>query len=321
MFTKTRLVGSLLLAFLAGCAGGGGGGGGGGPAGDPPPATASAAPAAPATPAGDPPFTSFSAIQPSQTVVMSGISQPAAISFTDASQTTVTAFTAGSVDTSARFSFTYDASRALSAVKIESMQSNMSFSAAAGDSISCTATTCIAEDPAHTKLLAFVNTPAAGWNYQTFGFWGAEATSNPVISAFSAGAATPLGAVPQTGSALFAGRSIGIYVDPTGAYTSLAANMTANVNFQSRSIAFGTNSTMFNPSTSPTPAPGLNLSGVFTYGAGSNQFNGTVVSANGTLSGSSTGQFYGPNAEELGGTYSLSGSGTMRMFGAYGGKR
>jgi hypothetical protein len=321
MFTKTRLRGSLLLAFLAGCAGGGGGGGG--PAGDPPPVAASPAPApaSPAAPAGDPPFTSFSAIQPSQTVVMSGISQPAAISFTDGSQTTVTAFTAGTVDTSARFSFTYDASRTLSGVKIESMQSNMSFGAAAGDSISCSATSCTAEDQAHTKLLAFVNSPAAGWNYQTFGFWGAEATSNTILSAFSAGSATPAGAVPQTGSALFAGRSMGMYVDPTGAYAGTNANMTANVNFQSRSIAFSTNATTLNPSTAPTAAPGLNLSGVFTYGAGSNQFNGTVVSANGTLNGSSTGQFYGPNAEELGGTYALSGSGTMRMIGAYGGKR
>src|SRR4051794_38834776 len=100
MSAKPHLVGSLLLALLAGCAGGGNGGGGG-PAGDPPPVTASSNPT---PPAGDPPFTSFSAIQPSQTVVMSGISQPAAISFTDASQHTVTAFTAGSADPAARFS-------------------------------------------------------------------------------------------------------------------------------------------------------------------------------------------------------------------------
>jgi hypothetical protein len=63
----------------------------------------------------------------------------------------------------------------------------------------------------------------------------------------------------------------------------------------------------------------LNLTGVWNYNLGTSQFSGDVASVNGML-GSASGRFYGPNAEEIGGIYSLTGSGAT-LFGGFGGKR
>ncbi len=48
-------------------------------------------------------------------------------------------------------------------------------------------------------------------------------------------------------------------------------------------------------------------------------FSGNV-SATG-LTGSSSGQFYGPNAEELGGVFALEGTGVETYIGGYGAKQ
>ena len=61
------------------------------------------------------------------------------------------------------------------------------------------------------------------------------------------------------------------------------------------------------------------MAGTLNYAAGSNAFSGNV-SATG-LTGSSSGQFYGPNAEELGGVFSLEGAGVETYIGGYGAKQ
>jgi hypothetical protein len=98
--------------------------------------------------------------------------------------------------------------------------------------------------------------------------------------------------------------------------------MSAGVNFDVRSIDFSTSSTTRADlaTATPTSDPGLNLAGTFTYSAGTNQFSGSLTTQNTFLAGSGTGRFYGPNAQEIGGVYSLTGSGGS-MLGAFGGKR
>ena len=56
-----------------------------------------------------------------------------------------------------------------------------------------------------------------------------------------------------------------------------------------------------------------------TYAAGTNTFTGNVTATG--LSGTSTGRFYGPSAQELGGVFSLSGAGMEHYAGGYGAKR
>ena len=62
--------------------------------------------------------------------------------------------------------------------------------------------------------------------------------------------------------------------------------------------------------------PTLDMAGILTYAAGTNSFTGNVVTTG--LTGTSTGRFYGPNAEELGGVFGLSGAGLESYSGGYG---
>ena len=90
--------------------------------------------------------------------------------------------------------------------------------------------------------------------------------------------------------------------------------MAATVNYVTRSIAFSTSNSQLNTG---LLMPNLNMSGTLTYAPGQNLFAGTVTSA--TMTGTASGRFYGPNAEEIGGIYSLSGGGAGH-YGAFFGK-
>jgi hypothetical protein len=73
-----------------------------------------------------------------------------------------------------------------------------------------------------------------------------------------------------------------------------------------------------------TPGPGsrkqeLDLSGSLSWAAGVNNFSGQVQTRDGNLNGSASGKFYGPTAQEIGGTYQLGGGGVSRMVGGFGG--
>lgn len=173
-----------------------------------------------------------------------------------------------------------------------------------------------------TALVA--NPYALGWNYQSFGAWNQQnALGVGAITVSSFGQATPASAVPTSGQATFTGKSAGFYVSPAGQGSVAAADVTVNANFSTRSLGFSTSgTTIARDLKAPVAAPHLNLSGTFTYSAGTNAFAGTVTNAGGSMSGTSKGQFYGPAAQELGGAYSLKAATTIETFtGAYGAKR
>lgn len=304
------LTSAVLVALTAGLTGCGGGGGGGS-----------------VPPVAEVPFTSFAAVQPNQTVVMPGISQTASgTEETWDTSHTVTSATLAPVDTaSSTLKLTYDPSLALSAVSVSTPYSSVSISKAAGDSIDCTTSACYAANSTGSVEAIVINGKAAGWNYQTFGIWDrADTLTTWQSGAISAGNPTPASAVPLSGVATFTGLSSGFYIDPSGTPYFTAASMTANADFSSRSIGFSTSGTqLVNLNNVSLGADaGLNLSGTLTYSPGTSVFSGSVTTANTALSGSATGQFYGPSAEEIGGTYSLSASsGVSHMLGGFGGKR
>jgi len=103
---------------------------------------------------------------------------------------------------------------------------------------------------------------------------------------------------------------------PYGSQSTARANVVLDANFGSRSLGFASSNTTLNG----TAAPRLDLTGTLTYAPGGS-FSGTLRSAGGTLSGSADGGFYGPRAEEAGGTFSLKSGGAERLTGAYGAKR
>jgi hypothetical protein len=159
-----------------------------------------------------------------------------------------------------------------------------------------------------------------GWEYQTFGVWESVGTDGRTFGAMSVGnnAGT---AIPGSGTATFTGYATGSYVSADGTGSTALAELTVGVNFDTRSLEFSTTNTQTSENWATfTAAPELNLAGTLTYVAGTNSFTGQVdsISSTNALTGDSTGQFYGPKAEELGGVFFLQGTGVETYAGAYG---
>jgi hypothetical protein len=169
------------------------------------------------------------------------------------------------------------------------------------------------------------NPYALGWNYQSFGAWNDHATgiANGIMGATSYGAATPAQSVPAGGTATFSGKVGGLYASPEGLGSMAVAELSVGVNFSARSLSIASSSTTLSRDLrAATAAPQLDLSGTLRYAPGSSSFSGTLVNAGGTMSGTSSGRFYGPAAEELGGVFTLrSAAGPETFVGAYGAKR
>lgn len=288
----------ILMTALSACVGGSGGGGGGSDSG---------------SVAGNGPFTSFSAIKPNQTVVLPGVSQTAG--------GTSSTFTLNPINESnSTTSLTYDGNGNLSGLKLSTPQSSVSFGKS---EISCHSPgACTA---ANANSLAVAIDPAfLGWNYQSFGVWLKDVSpSSFQAGALSAGAMTPASALPTTlTNATFTGHAAGFYFDGAGNRFATDAQMSAVTDFQNRNIQFSTTGTLLtNTSTfARTENSTLDLRGTWNYAPATSQFSGGVNTVNGDLTGSASGRFYGPNAQEIGGVYGLSGGGAT-LLGGFGGKR
>src|SRR5215813_3421032 len=318
----------IIAASLAACGTGGGGGGGGGTPTQIPPAPGQ--PPAPDqttqrqntppdnTPRTDVAFTSFSAVQPNQNVIMSG--SATTISGTRTANGPVTSV---SPETNGASTLTlgFDSQRQLTALAISAPEGNVSFDRSAGHSISCSGGG-ICQASSSTASAITGDALGSGWNYQTYGVWAVQSgPNNFVLGGVSAGNATPGNAVPTTGTARFFGNASGYFIDTAGIRSTTSAAMIANVDFQNRAIGFTTiDTTLLNPNQGPgTSRQELDLSGSLSWAAGVNNFSGQVQTRDRTLNGSASGKFYGPTAEEIGGTYQLGGAGVSRLVGGFGG--
>lgn len=307
----------IIMAMLAACSSGGGGG----------------AVIVPSPPENGPsesgpsrtevPLASFAAVAPNQTVVMEGTSASLSGTWTTfGGAPAVQSVERGPLDT-ATVRFGYDSAKALTSISVTTSLTSFSFDRnAPGHSLSCSGAVCSAENPT-TSAIA-IDPLAVGWNYQSFGVWGMD--TGPTswnLGAVSAGSPTSDNSLPLSGSANFIGIASGFYSDLVGWLYGTTANMNALVDFGSRRIQFSTsNTSLVNTTTNVrTTDNGLNMSGTLVYAPGVNSFSGPVTTQNGLLGGQSAGRFYGPKAEEIGGVYSLRGTGDASMVGAFGGKR
>ena len=186
----------------------------------------------------------------------------------------------------------------------------------------CSGTRCLlrdGDDP--DRNVGRVTLPGAfDWNYQTFGYWiDDRSSSGRVATAFSMGNPTPAGAEISRSSASYDGRARGVYTDG-GDIFETDARMSARVDFRDREIDFSTSSTRLTSVGSDRyrSAGRLDMEGTLTIGDGY-RFSGQVETER-SLEGTATGTFYGPDAQEIGGTFSL-GGGDETLTGAFGGRR
>ena len=220
----------------------------------------------------------------------------------------------------------FDSGNNISLVTLNQTSTNsITFSAAAGDTIvkDATGVNYVFTDNKKTTIGVLANPKVYGYEYQTYGSWGAYLNAGSVGYAVSIGNLTPGGSIPTVGSAVFTGGANGYLVDAYRLAYVTNASMTAAVDFASRTVAFSTTNTTMTGATTgvATSIPAYNLSGTMTYSAGTNRLTGPVSSSGG-MTGSLIANFYGPAANEIGGTYGLTQPTTGNtLVGGFGGKR
>jgi hypothetical protein len=179
-----------------------------------------------------------------------------------------------------------------------------------------------------TRVLGLYTTRPAGaaFQYLTWGDWhensGPNGTVNTAAGFLVVGQPTPPANIPTSGTATYTGLTDGVFVNSaTSSVDDFHANFSATANFSARTLAVSTSGMMVDEG-GPTPVsrPEHNYSGTLSYSAGSNQFSGPVTTAASGGTGTATGQFFGPAAQEIGGVVDISG-GTFRAFGTFSGKR
>jgi hypothetical protein len=300
---------SASVAGLTACGGGGGGGG----------SSATLAP-----------FVNWSSVAPSTSIVVSGDSYQGTFSYNVATRT-VTGLTTGSHQSGASYTGTYDAGGSLTAATINSAAgTTVSWSRAAGDTfgtliIDSRVDAVVSANGQNYALAA--NPTRFGFEYQTFGTWvTGGGTGSGTYGFMSVGNQSSGSSVPTSGTATYTGVTGGRYADSNGADYFTSSSVSATADFAARGLTFSTNGTAITRDLLNTSsATNLNLSGSLSYVAGSGSFSGSVsttgVGTGGSaLSGSATGRFYGPSAQEIGGTFAVS-SGNEVYGGAFGARR
>lgn len=169
---------------------------------------------------------------------------------------------------------------------------------------------------------------AAGWTYQTFAHYTVpDKTSHKGYQGYqSLGDETAFATLPAQGTATYTGISTA-YVVSNNNNRQLTSNVMAIVDFGLKGVRFETSNSHFhtlkNDKRVSEAAENYNFKGTASWKNG-NLFSGKVSTAdgNGKLSGNLNGKFYGPKAEEIGGTYGLKNQdATEHLIGGYGAKR
>ncbi len=310
-----RTSAALTFLLLAGCSSGGGGGGGG-----------STAPVGAVTPATTT-FTSFGNVISGAQTIASGITREGSVAINQTGailQNDVSTPTEGT----GSVTFTVNSTQKITDLTIAGAKSSASFNSSNSTAQSLTlngqSVATLVYNSDGSKQALYADPFGVGFNYQSFGVWGTGLVAGGTGSygAVSVGAKTVTSAVPTSGNANFIGYVGGIYTN--GATNRYAANANFNVNFSNRTVDVSTSGSTLTPTlTNTTFGIGyLNISGTMSYFQGTSNFSGSLSAAgqNAPLSGAGSGTFYGPNANELGGTFFLRGP-TTTLIGGFGAKR
>lgn len=253
------------------------------------------------------PFTSWSTVPPTSTVIVNGLGQQSTYDYDPATKR-VSNIVPGDVSQDYSAQLTFDAG-VLIGLKLVTPTASLSF--ASNEIFDLPPEVVGATNRTSNALLA--NPVTLGWDYQTFGVWetGLD-TDSGSFGAMSVGAASP--GIPA-GDATFVGRVGGSWVDANGKGHAVLADLEVGLSGQSLSLTT-TNTRVSEDWRAFSTNTDLDIvDGTLTI-TGTNGFTGTLTTASG-LTGESTGQFYGPNAEELGGVFFLVGGG-QTYSGAYG---
>ena len=181
-------------------------------------------------------------------------------------------------------------------------------------------------------LSSYFRSPAAaGWSYQTFGtfFGGANGgylknRRDVLLGYQSIGRPTKASEMPTRDGADYTGITHAYYNS-----AQVTAHNKIHADFGARTLSYETTDTSVLHTFGAfghviEDRPDLNLNGAASWAEGTGDFNGTMKAANG-LTGEMKGRFYGPNADEVGGVYGLSGQDSkgeaVHYVGGFGARR
>ena len=168
---------------------------------------------------------------------------------------------------------------------------------------------------------------AAGYEYQTFGWWSAEpGTTSRSWSAASFGRRTEAANLPNS-QATYAAQSVGMLVDHGSTFSTTSTINISTADYANVTVSStNTMRTEILPDGTTRPATGdsrLDFTGTGTVtGSGfeANISDTHRVPSGDVRTGKAVGWFYGPDAEEVGGTFHLERFGSSHI-GAFGGKK
>ncbi|WP_028469798.1 transferrin-binding protein-like solute binding protein [Neptunomonas japonica] len=174
-------------------------------------------------------------------------------------------------------------------------------------------------DAATTYNVLAIDPKSSAFDYQTFGVWKPGAgVSAGAIGVLSAGLKTVGASVPTTGNVTFTGKLLGVYISPAGQGRFVTGETAINSDFAARTIGFSTSNTKLDGT---TLTPNLDIATTALTYTGANSFSGVVTAtgAGAGLSGTANGAFYGPNAEEVGGVFTVKASSGIEFYtGSFG---
>ena len=166
------------------------------------------------------------------------------------------------------------------------------------------------------------------WDYQTMATWVVtdESAGTGRLGAISVGNHTANASIPTTSSATFSGKAEGIYLDNAHKFHGVSSDAALTADFVNKTVSFATSNSQIHDLEYKNADQGksdLDLTGTFSYSSADN--NLTASSLTSTTSswtgGTASAKFYGPNAEEIGGVFSIRGTGKEAYEGAFGAKQ
>jgi hypothetical protein len=307
----TRSLFTLLFASaLAACGGGGGGGG-----------SAQI-------------FSSWSEIAPNKTLRLTGISLNRDYT-APAPNYTVTEISPLNTEDST-FSISYDSQPDIASIQLTTGSKTQTFSTSAGDGFATLGPIfgskwykiSFAVDQAGQDFGIALNSiyPGVDWSYQTYGAWyTGGGTGSGYMASTSVGNQTLSSSIPASGTAVFNGFSSGFALTSDGERSIIvSSDFQATADFGSREVLFAASNSeaaFLNMLETNIDGRFFDYSGTLTYNSGTNLLAGSLNTSEG-INSTVIAQFYGPNAEELGGVFEVSSPNDVGAYsGSFGAKR
>jgi hypothetical protein len=225
----------------------------------------------------------------------------------------------------ATYTLGLNAATAITSLRVAVLTGGPNYAAQPGQSIGALASDrrfILAGTTDRTDTVLVADPVQMGWDYQSFGAW-ALLSNNGGFSVyaggFSAGAATPGDAIPPTGEVTFRGVAVATYEQSRDQRSYVSADVTLDTNFAARTANFRTSD--MKSVTDGTVIGRTALSATLTWNPGANALSGSASTADNRMTGGINAQFYGPQAQEVGGAFAVKANEYERLSGAFGAKR